>query len=344
MVAAKPRVIYIWAKKMLLKDFNEALLSMGRERFEKFFLDLLKASGRYSRVVSNANFDGIKADVEAAEIANSSGVPQHWIFEIKYRPSIPIQVVEQFSAMGQHLIRKSTKPTQFVLVFPGRIPLQVQEFCKEKQIQYWGPHKLAKIATESVLLAYFGEGVRAIDIEAHETNKTDALIRTLKSLTPGKKHALVYQKVVSDILEFLFCPPLEPPKYEVPDAVARNRRDMIFENSAIDGWWAFVRSIYSAHYIVVDAKNYTGKLGKRPVLELAHYLKSYGCGLFGIIVSRAGPSPAANHAIGENWIGDQKMIVSLSDYHVIEMIKIKANGGRPEGLLRSRIGEFRMGL
>ena len=329
---------------MTLTEFKEALLSMGWERFEKLFIDLLNASGQYSRIVSNATLDGFEADVEATEFSHSIGAPQRWIFEIKYRPSIPLQVVEQFSALGQNLMRGLNTPTQFVLVFPGRIPLQVQEYCREKQIQYWGPHKLAKLATESVLLAYFGESIQGIDSETQEISKADSLIRALKSLPPGKEQALVYQKVASDILEYLFCPPLEPPKYEVPDAVARNRRDMIFENSAMDGWWAFIRSIYSAHYIVVDAKNYTGKIGKRPVLELAHYLKSYGCGLFGIIVSRLGPGPAAIHAIGEHWIGDKKMIVSLSDDHVIEMVKTKANGGRPEELLRSRIGEFRMGL
>lgn len=260
---------------MTLSEYKEALLSMGWERFERFVIDLLEASDRYSRIVANATIDGIEVDIEATEIPPRVGAPQRWVFEIKYRPSIPLQVVEQFSALAQHLMRRSITPTQFVLLFPGRIPLHVQEFCREKQMQFWGPHQLAKLATEKVLLAYFGETIQEIDSESQEISKAEALIRALKSLPPGKKHALVYQKVASDILEYLFCPPLEPPKYEVPDAVARNRRDMIFENSTTEGWWAFIRSIYSAHYIVVDAKNYTGKLGKRPVLDLAYYLQTF---------------------------------------------------------------------
>jgi len=74
-------------------------------------------------------------------------------------------------------------------------------------------------------------------------------------------------------LEFLFCPPLELPRYEFSDADVRNRRDILFENPGADGFWAQIRGDYSAHYIVVDAKNYAKPAPKSSVLDIAHYLK-----------------------------------------------------------------------
>jgi hypothetical protein len=85
-------------------------------------------------------------------------------------------------------------------------------------------------------------------------------------------------------------------------------------------------------------------IDKQPVLDIAHYLKPYGCGLFGIFMTRNGPSPAADHAIREQWIGAQKMIVVLSDSDVEEMLTIKGSGGRPEELIRKKIADFRMSL
>jgi hypothetical protein len=116
-------------------------------------------------------------------------------------------------------------------------------------------------------------------------------------------------------------------------------------------WWQLSRGIrthirdaYSAHYIVVDAKNYEEPLDKRPVLEIAHYLKSYGCGLFGMLVSRRGASEAGMPAIREQWIGAQKMIVVIDDNQVHEMLRIKSEGGAPEEILRNMIATFRMSL
>jgi len=103
------------------------------------------------------------------------------------------------------------------------------------------------------------------------------------------------------------------------------------------------RLIYS-HYIVIDAKNYGRRIEKRAVIEIAHYLKLFGCGLFGIIVSRYGPARSGDYAAREQWIASQKMIIILSDDDVIKMLQMKAIGNRPEELLRSKIADFRVSL
>jgi hypothetical protein len=83
---------------------------------------------------------------------------------------------------------------------------------------------------------------------------------------------------------------------------------------------------------------------KRPVVDLAHYLKPYGCGMFSILCCRKGASGGAAHAIREQWIGGEKLIVVLSDETLLDMIQRKSSGRMPEELLRHQIARFRKSL
>jgi hypothetical protein len=46
----------------------------------------------------------------------------------------------------------------------------------------------------------------------------------------------------------------------------------------------------------------------------------------GILLSRKGAGISASHAVREQWIGGNKMIVVLSDSELKEMMRIKSSG------------------
>ena len=66
--------------------------------------------------------------------------------------------------------------------------------------------------------------------------------------------------------------------------------------------------------------------------------------MFGVLFCRKGAGEPAKHAIREQWIGGRKMIITVSDGDVEEMIRLKADGGSPEELLREKIAGFLMSL
>jgi hypothetical protein len=70
------------------------------------------------------------------------------------------------------------------------------------------------------------------------------LIDKLKECKPGKENWSKYQKLIGQILNFLFCPPLLTPLSENSDALKVNRRDFILPNYCETGFWAFLRSRY----------------------------------------------------------------------------------------------------
>jgi len=82
-----------------------------------------------------------------------------------------------------------------------------------------------------------------------------------------------------------------------------------------------LRSQYAADYIVVDAKNYTGKVNKSQVLQIANYLKTHGAGRFAMIFSRkGGDGGGCLVRLREQWAIHKKMILIFSDDDVERML------------------------
>ncbi|KUE84785.1 endonuclease [Cupriavidus necator] len=167
----------------------------------------------------------------------------------------------------------------------------------------------------------------------------------LKACQPGKRDWSIYQSLVGDILEHLFCPTLSKPISEHSDSTKTNRRDFILPNYAETGFWTFLRSKYMADYLVVDAKNYSRKIKKVEVLQVANYLKPHGAGLFGAIISRNGGDAAGcAHTLREQWLIHQKMILVFDDNEIDSMLSEKEDHRAPEELIGKKIEQFRLSM
>jgi hypothetical protein len=327
---------------MRLDHFQEALQALSPIEFEKFVGDLLKRSGRFRDVRVQAGPVDRGIDLEAIEADPLLGQPRRWVFQVKKTRVVGVDVAHYMYAISHEAQLEG--PSQVVLVAAGSITRQAQEVLSRTGVQVWDSQKLAELATPELLADWFGSKLDSITPDIAAGQKANAFRAALNATAPGPVAWSAYQRLVADVLEFLFCPPLELPRYELSDADVRNRRDILFENPAGDGFWGQVRGDYSAHYVVVDAKNYAKPLPKSAVLDIAHYLKPYGCGMFALLVSRRGPGGAAAHATREQWIGGRKLIVHLTDKNLAEMLELRTNGGEPQEVIRHQIADFRMSL
>ena len=77
---------------------------------------------------------------------------------------------------------------------------------------------------------------------------------------------------------------------------------------------------------------------------MLHYLKEDRAGLFGILVTRKGPSEACMHALANHWIRHRKLVIALSDDDVLQMLRLKEGQGSPETVIRQTIEAFRLSL
>jgi hypothetical protein len=166
----------------------------------------------------------------------------------------------------------------------------------------------------------------------------------LDKIPAGRATWSRYQRLCGDILTFLFCPPLERPIGESANESRINRRDFVLPNYAADGFWAFMRATYAADYIVVDSKNYVSKIKKNEVLQLSNYLNRHGTGLFGMIVARGASDRSAELTRREQWIVHNKLIISLNDDDLRQMLAMKQSAGDAADLIRQKIEDFRLGF
>jgi hypothetical protein len=232
-----------------------------------------------------------------------------------------------------------------VLVTPGTLSVEYRLFLMKSGIdQVIDGDVLREPENLPVIERFLEEASVSRAAGSVPVDVAGSLLGELRETPAGQADWPQYQKLCERILEFLFCPPLEKPIYERSNRGRSDRRDIILPNYITDPghFWAQMRSLYQAHFVVVDAKNWNDPIDKGEVLKIANYLQSHGVGRFGIIMSRKGGDSGADIAWREHWRSDQKMIVILNDVEVEQMLAVRRSGGDPALLVRQKIEDFRL--
>jgi len=282
-----------------------------------------------------------KADIFVEQKINNKWVPV--LIEIKTTPTFTsnrlFKIINQLNSYKKAL----PKNTKIIFVFPGRLSENDYKIVRENEIEVWDKdtigkefEKEIKSINNKLFFSYFSN----TSIQPRFENE---LITKLNSIIAGKKEWSKYQKHIGTILDYLFKEILSEPITELPDKNLTNRRDFILRNYAEKGFWKYLRSVYQADFIVIDAKNYVGKIKKNQILQISNYLKQHGTGLFAIIISRNGEENKSSYLTRkEKWILERKMIIILSDEDVINMIIAKNTLNSPDEIIKQKIENFRL--
>jgi hypothetical protein len=314
--------------------------------FVAFLAELLKKNSKYEDVRTEALI-GQNTRFRADLLAERKGPPTERILIECKKTAIPArqlpQLLEQLRAY-----QLAYGQSRLILALPATLPPSSVEMLKVNNVEVWDLQYIATNFKSEILKA--DSGYYRLLFASHMGRSANLsierkLIAQLKKTEPGMKDWSVYQSLVGEILELLFTPPLLKPLSELSDASKTNRRDFIMPNYAEEGFWAFLRSRYMADYVVVDAKNYIGKIKKAQVLQLANYLKIHGAGLLGMIICRKGAdSGGCQVTLREQWIMHQKLILVLTDEDLEEMLLARSDNGKPEEVVGRKIEEFRLSM
>ncbi|MEQ6537200.1 hypothetical protein [Pseudomonas aeruginosa] len=275
------------------------------------------------------------------------GVGERLLIECKTSPPNSLrqldQLLRQLFAYGT-----TNNDYKIVLAVPATLSDEYLFALKEAGVEVWDLNFLSREfsgVVHKIPGSYFAQIIVSHANRSHEPTNEEKFISSLRSCLPGKQDCYVYQKLIGEILGHLFTPPLYEPIPELSDKAKVNRRDFIMPNYVDSGFWAFLRERYSADYVVIDAKNYTKKVSKKDVLQIANYLKSHGAGLFGLIISRRGGDlSGCEVTLREQWLVHQKMIIILDDEDVVSMLLAKSDGRAPEQVIGSKIEQFRLSM
>ena len=235
---------------------------------------------------------------------------------------------------------------KYILAFPGRVSANYYELFMRNNVEVWDIEYIAKTFQDYIPQVdhpYFQPLFLSI-VKGETDIVLQKLLTDLKACEPGKANWNTFQKLIANILEKLFCPPLSSPLQEHSDLTRTNRRDIILPNYATEGFWKFIRESYRGDYIVVDAKNYKSKIKKKEVLQVSNYLKAHGAGLFGMIICRTKSDQACIHVLREQWAAYRKLILILNDEDIETMILAKLSKRNPEEIISQKIEDFRLSI
>lgn len=332
--------------RLLCADCNSRFAKQGFSayEFEKYIYEIISNNRDFRNI--NLEFVIGKDKRYIADIVaerKNGDKWEHLIIEIKYISSFTMDrvkvVIGKFKEIDQIISDK-----KFVLLFPGKLTEEASSLLKQNNIEVWDIEYLSSKFKNEIIHTKHPIFRSLLTQKIHPLNQSpeQILIDKLRACKPGKDDWSKYQKLIGEILSLLFCPPLLQPLPERSDAFKVNRRDFILPNYCDTGFWAFLRSRYSADYVVVDAKNYSQKVTKKEVLQIANYLKFHGTGLFGMIISRNGNGESAQYTLREVWAIEKKLIIVLQDNDIEQMLLEKSSGREPENVIRQKIEDFRL--
>jgi len=305
--------------------------------FEKYLAQLISNNQKFSKTLVEKEIGNElrkRVDIYTEKGANKYNI------EVKAITYLSRSQTKQIISQVQRYAEEGTK---LIFAFPGIANEETVSKFEKHNISVWDIPKVVELFSDEihdVEHPFFKPLYLSHSKESIELN----LIQKLNDIDPGRKEWSLYQKLLNDILERLFCPPLEKPIYELSDSFKINRRDYILPNYCEDGFWLYLRSQYQADFIVIDAKNYTSNIKKKDILQISNYLKAHGAGRFGIIVTRKGEERSSRLTRREVWAIEKKLIIVITDEDIEQMLMLKSVGNQPEKIIKDRIQEFRLSL
>jgi hypothetical protein len=316
--------------------------------FAAFLVELLKANPSFVAVEQEpllGDRERLRPDILVKR--RISGHEVTLVIECKTAVALGItrigSVAEQLTRYVTHI--PQARP---VLAVPATLSEGERSALARSHIELWDLAVLAEMFREHLPTgdgSFYGSLLARYLLKNKRPTREEQLIARLTACQSGKRDWMVYQKLIGEILEELFYPPLNKPIPELSDKPKVNRRDFVVPNYADSGFWAFLRDKYQADYVVVDAKNYSRRVGKSEVLQIANYLKPHGAGLFALICSRlGGDERGCEHTLREQWLVHQKLILVLSDEDLSAMLTAKSERRGPEEILAAKIESFRLSM
>lgn len=145
-----------------------------------------------------------------------------------------------------------------------------------------------------------------------------------------------YESICYKVIRYLFEDNFSyfKAEYQVANENRTDIRDLIIANTGKHEFWQSVKQIYKSNNIIFEFKNYSDKIDNDALRQISDYLEKDVYGQFGVIFTRNEVShrtklKQVDYLNNRN----KKLILIISDEILIDMIKIKKNGGYPENIL-----------
>ena len=177
-----------------------------------------------------------------------------------------------------------------------------------------------------ILHWYIQNELKHFKINTSDTKiKSEILIDKLRNCKSGLKGWADYESICEEILKFLLEDHFR--KYTTKSqSYSENgifRRDLIINNNYkdINSFWGDIKNDFNSNIILIDFKNYENELEQNELLIPTKYMNNT-IGNVVIVISRKGVNKNSM-ILQKKFLRDGKLIISLSDEDLIEMLREK---------------------
>lgn len=335
---------------LLCAKCHAALSRTPREiEFVRFLADALISHPHYTDVrwesVLQAGNQRFRVDIIAER--KTDGREETLVIECKTPQALATTPISHAITQLQ-TYRTLIGKGRMVLAVPASISASDLSALRSSRIETWDLAYLVDNFSRQAKRApagYYKALLLAQRARRTQADRARGLIDDMRACRAGRDDWRLYQSIVGEVIEWLFTPPLNKSIVELSDTARANRRDFILPNYANAGFWAFMRAMYKADYIVIDAKNSARPVKKADVLQMANYLKPHGTGLFGIVVCRGERQEAGClHTVRDQWQQHGKLILILCDADIEAMLMARSDGRPVEDIVSRKIDELRLSM
>lgn len=168
---------------------------------------------------------------------------------------------------------------------------------------------------------------------------SDKLIRKLQSWVPRNNAYTDYENLCVDVLKYLFDDELALWKVQERTYDNLYRYDLVcrIKDGSVSGFWKTIEQFFNSKYVIFEFKNYKDQITQREIYTTEKYLYLKALRGVAIIISCYGTDDNAEKAIRGTLRENGKLILSVNNKGLIEMIEEKSNGREPSGFLYDQL-------
>lgn len=178
-------------------------------------------------------------------------------------------------------------------------------------------------------------------------SQVNDFIQRLDACPLGNAGWSQFEELCTNILSYLFVPPLNSARRQARTYSGVNRRDAIFPNRNIaptqdlhsKNWYHLFLEL-DARMILFEFKNYNATdIGHEEVNQTRNYLTN-PMGRMGIMICSKPPVDSAHRQRNTIYSNDRKVIIFLTKEHLKEMLAMKERGEEPSDLIIDLVEQF----
>jgi len=336
------------------------------QRFEKFIFELFNSFKLESSHISQPQDKGV--DIEIIKDSNRYGIEA----KIYRSRRIPISTIKNSLVQLQYNIQSNDYKGGF-FVSTANIEPTIREALKQEfkieildrgiLISLTNGNEELRNELEKILLELSQSGeediydgvythsgvfdINFIDFKKPNTPKIDIgkkLCEELTILKKGRSTAKKYEIHSEKILKYIFENDFSNWQNQTQTVDTLHIFDLIAKISSTNDFWKLLARDFHSRFVVFEFKNYTNKIKQGQVYSTEKYLYKTALRNIAIILTREGAEKNAVTAMEGALRESGKLIISLNQHDICEMLRMKDNGDDPNTYLTEKIDNTLMKL